>query len=64
LDDVIKQIEKLRLDKNSTPYQSFEQPRPSHKGPPKWLTKTLESVHPNEVRIKEPYFPQNKMEVM
>jgi hypothetical protein len=26
-----------------------EQTRPSQKGPPKWLIKTLESVHPDEV---------------
>jgi hypothetical protein len=37
------------LDENSTTYQSTEQPRPSQKRPPKWLTKTLESVHPDEV---------------
>jgi hypothetical protein len=50
LDDVIEKIERLSLDENSTPSQSVEQPRPSQKGPPKWLIKTLESVHPNEVR--------------
>jgi hypothetical protein len=50
LDDVIKKIEKLRFDENSTPSQSVEQLGPSQKGPPKWITKTLESVHPNEVR--------------
>jgi hypothetical protein len=49
LDDVIKKIEKLRLDEDSTPSQSTEQPRPSQKRPPNWLTKTLESVHPDEV---------------
>jgi hypothetical protein len=49
LDVVIERIEKLRLDENSTPSQSTEQPRPSQKGLPKWLTKTLESVHPDEV---------------
>jgi hypothetical protein len=49
LDDVIKRIEKLSLDENSTPSQSVEQLGPSQKGPPKWLTKTLESVHPDEV---------------
>jgi hypothetical protein len=49
LDDVIKRIEKSRLDENSAPSRSTEKPRPSQKGPPKWLTKTLESVHPNEV---------------
>jgi hypothetical protein len=46
---VIERIENLRLDENSTPSQSIEQPGLSQKGPPKWLTKTLESVHPNEV---------------
>jgi hypothetical protein len=50
LDDVIERIETLRLDENSTPSQSTEQPGPSQKGPPRWLTKTLESVHPDEVR--------------
>jgi hypothetical protein len=50
LDDVIERIEKLRLDENSTTSQSTEQPRPSQNGPPKWLTKTLESVHLDEVR--------------
>jgi hypothetical protein len=50
LDDVIERIEKLRLDEKSTPSQLTEQSRPSHKFPPKWLTKTLESVHPDEVR--------------
>jgi DNA gyrase/topoisomerase IV subunit B len=47
LDDVIERIQKLILDENSTPYQSIEQPGPSQKGPPKWLIKTLESVHPD-----------------
>ena len=28
---------------------SNDQPGPSQKGPPKWLTKTLENVHPDEV---------------
>jgi len=49
LDDVIERIEKMRLDENSTPSQSTEQPGLSQKGPPKWLTKTLESVHRDEV---------------
>jgi hypothetical protein len=49
LDGVIERIEKLSLDENSAPSQPVEQPRPSQKGPPKWLIKTLESVHPNEV---------------
>jgi hypothetical protein len=39
----------VRIDENSTPSQSAKQPGPSQKGPPKWLTKTLESVHPDEV---------------
>jgi hypothetical protein len=42
----------LRLDENSTPSQSTEQLEPSQKCPPKWLTKTLESVHLDEVRKK------------
>jgi hypothetical protein len=49
LDDVIERIERLNLDGNATPSQSVEEPRPSKKGPPKWLKKTLESVHPEEV---------------
>jgi hypothetical protein len=49
LDDVIKKIEKPGLDENSTPSQLVEQPGPSQKGPPKWFTKTLESVHPYEI---------------
>jgi hypothetical protein len=49
LDDVIERIENRRLDENSTPFQSVKQPGPSQKVPPKWLTKTLESVHPDEV---------------
>jgi len=47
LSDVIDKIGRLNPDSVST--QSIEQPRPSKKGPPKWLTKTLESVHPDEV---------------
>eukprot|EP00253_Pinus_taeda_P034645 PITA_34645 len=47
LSDVIDIIGRLNLD--SVPTQSTEQPGPSQKGPPKWLTKTLESVHPDEV---------------
>ena len=43
--DVIDKIGRLNLD--SVPTQSTEQPGPSKKGPPNWLTKTLESVHPN-----------------
>jgi hypothetical protein len=46
----MESIEKLRLDENSTPSHSIEQPKPYQKGPPKWLTKTLESVHSIEVR--------------
>jgi len=38
----------LKLDGNVAPSQSIEQPRPSQKCP-KWLIKTLESVHPDEV---------------
>eukprot|EP00253_Pinus_taeda_P006706 PITA_06706 len=47
LSDVIDRIGILNLD--SLPTQSTEQPGPSQKGPPKWLTKTLESVHPDEI---------------
>eukprot|EP00253_Pinus_taeda_P029221 PITA_29221 len=47
LSDVIDRIGRLNLD--SLPTQSTEQPGPSQKGPPKWLTKTLESVHPDEI---------------
>jgi len=47
LDDVIERIKNMRLDENSTPSQSTDKPRLSQKGPPKWLTKTLESVHPD-----------------
>jgi hypothetical protein len=50
LDDVIERIEKLRLDENLTPSQSTKQLGPTQKGPPKWLTKTLESVHLDEIR--------------
>ena len=47
LSDVIDRIRILNLD--SFPTQSMKQPGPSQKGPPKWLTKTLEIVHPDEV---------------
>ena len=47
LNDVIDRIGRLNLE--SVPTQSSEQPGPSQKGPPKWLTKTLENVHPDEV---------------
>jgi hypothetical protein len=50
LDDVIERIERLSLNNNSTPSQLVEQPGPSQKGPPKWLIKTLESVHHDDVR--------------
>jgi hypothetical protein len=49
LDDVIERIERLRLDDKSSPSQLVKQPGPSHNGPPKWPTKTLESVHLDEV---------------
>jgi hypothetical protein len=49
LDDVIERIERMSLNENLVPSQSIEKPGPSQKGPPKWLIKTLESVHPNEV---------------
>ena len=44
---MIDRIGRLNLDSIST--QSNEQPGPSHKGPLKWLTKTLEIVCPDEV---------------
>jgi len=47
LSDVIKRIGRKNID--STSSQSTKQPRPSKKVPPKWLTKTLESVHLDEV---------------
>jgi len=47
LSDVIDKIGRLNL--NSVPTQSTEQPGPSQKGPPKSMTKTLESIHPDEV---------------
>jgi hypothetical protein len=34
LDDVIEWTERISFDEDSTPYQSTDQPRPSHKGPP------------------------------
>jgi hypothetical protein len=49
LDDVIERIEKLIMYVNSTPSQSAKQPGISQKCPPKLLTKTLDSVHPDEV---------------
>jgi hypothetical protein len=48
LDNVAERIERLNLDGNAAPSKSVEQPRPSQKGP-KWLIKTLECVHPDEV---------------
>eukprot|EP00253_Pinus_taeda_P002943 PITA_02943 len=48
LSDVIDKISRLDLD--STPTQSTKQPGPSQKGPPQWLTKILESVHPDEIQ--------------
>ena len=47
LNDVIDEIWRLNLD--SIPTQSNEKPGPSQKGPPKWLTKTIENVRPDEV---------------
>eukprot|EP00253_Pinus_taeda_P027245 PITA_27245 len=47
LSDVIDRIGRLNLD--LAPSQSTEQSGPSQKGPPKWLTKTLEGVRPNQV---------------
>ena len=45
--DVTDIIERLNL--HSIPTQSNEQPVPSQKGPPKWLTKTLENVRLDDV---------------
>jgi hypothetical protein len=65
LDDVIERIENMSLDENSTPSQSYKKPGPSQKGPPKWLTKTLESVHPDEVtKRQEPEFSKDKTEAI
>ena len=47
LSDVIDIIGRLNL--HLAPTQPTEQPGPSQKAPPKWLTKTLESVHPDEI---------------
>jgi len=47
LSDVIDRIGRLNLD--SVPTQSMEQLGQFEKDPPKSLTKTLESVHPDEV---------------
>ena len=47
LNDVIDRIGRLNLDSIST--QTNEQPGLSQKGPPKWLTNTLEIVRPDEV---------------
>ena len=38
-----------RLNPDLVPTQSTKKLGPSEKGPSKWLTKTLESVHPDEV---------------
>eukprot|EP00253_Pinus_taeda_P023640 PITA_23640 len=48
LSDVIDRIGRLNLD--SIPTQSTEQPGPSQKGPPKWMTKTLENFVPNSFK--------------
>ena len=45
LDDVIERIERLSINDEAPP---GDQPGPSRKIP-KWDTKTLESVHPDEV---------------
>ena len=46
---MIERIEKLSLEENSAQSQSVEKNGPSQKVPPKWLPKTLESVHLYEV---------------
>ena len=45
MDDVIERIERLSINDEAPP---ADQPGPSRKTP-KWATKTLESVHPDEV---------------
>ena len=45
LDDVIERIERISINDEAPP---ADQPGPSRKIP-KWATKTLESVHPDEV---------------
>eukprot|EP00253_Pinus_taeda_P007878 PITA_07878 len=47
LSDVIDRIRRLNFD--SVPTQSTEQPGPFEQCPQKWLTKTLENVHPDEI---------------
>jgi hypothetical protein len=47
---VIERIKNMSLDENLAPYQSTKKTRPYHNGPLKWIIKTLESVHPYEVR--------------
>ncbi len=37
------------LNLDPAPTHSTNQPSPSQKGPKKWMTKTLVSVHPDEV---------------
>ena len=48
LDDVIEGFDRLSLEGNEEPPQVVEQPETSQKIP-KWLSKTLESVHLDEV---------------
>ena len=62
LSDVIDRIGRLNLD--SVPTQSMEQPGPFEKGPPKQLTKTLESVHPDKVGKTRTRNSNQEMEVM
>ena len=45
---MIEGIDRLSLEGNEEPPQLVGQPETSQKIP-KWLSKTLESVHPNEV---------------
>jgi hypothetical protein len=49
LDDVIERIKMKNLNGNASSSQSMEKSKPYHKGPPKWLIKTLESIHLDEV---------------
>ena len=49
MDDVIERFERMNLKENEAPLD--EKSKTSQKFP-KWVTKRLESVHPNEVRKK------------
>lgn len=51
LSEVIERIGRINID--VAPSQLIENLGPSQNGPPKCLTKTIESSHPNEARKKE-----------